>query len=324
MLDLTSNYAGIVLKNPIVVGSSGLTNTAKKIEELVKAGAAAVVLKSLFEEQIVSLTASMEQDNSYPEAADYMAEYVRANEIGKYTELIRSVKEVVEVPVIASINCYKMGAWTDFAAQMAQAGADAIELNIMRLEGNKNADPSELIKEYTSIVRSITKSVSTPVQVKLSKNFSCFPALIEQLAQAGAAGVTLFNRSFQMDINIESETITSGEVYTKEGDLSDTLRYTGILARKVERLPISASTGVHNAAAVIKCTLAGASSTQMCSAIYQKGAAHITETLQEIEEWMKRKQYSSLADLRGKLKSEEEDNTQYTRMQFMKYFSNKK
>ncbi len=324
MANLKSNYAGITLQNPIVAGSSGLTNSVKKIEELVEAGASAVILKSLFEEQIVALTSSMEQDNSYPEAADYMAEYVRANEIGKYLELIQSVKKAVNVPVIASINCYKMGAWTEYAVQMAQAGADALELNIMRLESDLEINPNELFKEYFEIIHSIKKNVSIPIQVKISKYFSCIPALVEKLAQAGASGITLFNRSFQMDINIETESITSGDVYTSSADLSDTLRYTGIIARKVERLPISASTGVHSGKDLIKCLLAGASSVQMCSEIYQNGAERIRQSLEELEEWMKQKQYSSLSDLRGKLKAEENDSSQYTRMQFMKYFSNKK
>lgn len=324
MMDLTSNYAGITLRNPIVVASSGLTNSAKKIEEFVSAGAAAIVLKSLFEEQIDSLSLSLARSGDSPEAADYISSYVKANEIGKYLDFVRDVKSRVQVPVIASINCYKMGEWTEYARQIAAAGVDAIEVNIMRLEGDIKADASALIDSYTAIVRGIVSSVSIPVQVKLSKYFSCLPALVEKLRQAGAAGVTIFNRSYQMDINIDGETITGGDVFTIPSDISDTLRYTGLLTTKVPQLPVSASTGIQGYESVIKCILVGASSTQMCSAIYQKGAAHITETLKGIEAWMESKKYTALSEFRGKLKAQEEDDaTQYTRMQFMKYFSSK-
>lgn len=324
MVDLTSNYAGITLHNPIVVASSGLTNSAKKIEELAAAGAGAVVLKSLFEEQIDSLSASMSQAGDYPEAADYISEYVKANEIGKYLDLIREAKSRVQIPIIASVNCYKSGEWTSYARQIAEAGADAIEVNIMRLEGDVKADASALIESYASIVRDITKAVSIPVQVKLAKYFSCLPALIEKLRQAGAAGITIFNRSYQMDINIETESIVGGEVFTTPETLSDTLRYTGILAAKVPQLPISATTGIHDHEAVIKCIMAGASSTQICSVLYRKGANHIKELLDGLTQWMEKKMYTSLSEFRGKLKAQDSgDGTQYMRMQFMKYFSNK-
>lgn len=324
MIDLTSNYAGITLRNPIVIASSGLTNSAKKIEEFASAGAGAVVLKSLFEEQIDSLSASLSQAGDYPEAVDYISEYVKANEIGKYLDLIRETKSRVQIPVIASINCYKSGEWTSYARQIAEAGADAIEVNIMRLEGDIKADASLLIESYASIVSGIVKSVSIPVQVKLAKYFSCLPALIDRLRQVGATGVTIFNRSYQMDINIETESITGGEVFTTADSLPDTLRYTGILAAKVPQIPISATTGIHDYEAVIKCIMAGASTTQICSAFYQKGAGYVQVLLDGLTQWMEKKKYTSLSEFRGKLKAQDEgDGTQYMRMQFMKYFSNK-
>ena len=322
MLDLTSNYAGIALRNPIVVGSSGLTNSAQKIEKLVAAGAGAVVLKSLFEEQIDALSKSMTSESDYPEAADYISGYVKANEINKYLDFVRDVKKRVNVPVIASINCYKAGDWTTYAKQIAETGVDALEVNIMRLEGKVSADATHLVNDYVAIVKGITGAVKIPVQVKLAKTFSCLPAMVDKLRLVGAAGVTLFDRSYQMDIDIENERISGGEVFTTAVDLSDTLRYTGLIAGQIANFPVSASTGIHTSEGVIKALLAGASSVQMCSALYKHGAQYIQEVLAGLTAWMERKQYNAVHEFRGKLKAEQgADATQYTRMQFMKYFT---
>lgn len=321
MLDLTSNYAGIALRNPIVVASSGLTNSVQKIEKLAAAGAGAVVLKSLFEEQIDALSHSMTTDSDYPEAADYISGYVKANEIEKYLDFVREVKKRVNIPVIASVNCYKAGDWTSYAQQIASTGVDALEVNIMRLEGKVTADATQLVNDYVTIVKGVVASVKIPVQVKLAKTFSCIPALVDKLRLVGAAGVTLFNRSYQMDIDIENERMSGGEVFTSAADISDTLRYTGLIAGQIAGFPISASTGIHSAEGVIKAIMAGASSVQMCSAIYKHGAPYIQRVLEDLNAWMERKQYKAVSEFRGKLKADQSaDATQYTRMQFMKYF----
>lgn len=321
-MNLIANYAGIALRNPIVVASSGLTNSVEKIKKLVDAGAAAVVLKSLFEEQIDALSNTMSHESDFPEAADYIAGYVKGHEIEKHLELIRNVKKAVEVPVIASINCYKAGDWTNFATQIAATGVDAIEINLMRLESNIMANAEQLTNDYVAIVKDIVRAVKIPVQVKLSKYYSCIPALVEKLRIAGAAGVTLFNRSYQMDIDIEKESISSGEVFTTSRDLSETLRYTGLIAGQISNMPVSASSGIHTSEDVVKAILAGASSVQMCSAIFLHGPQHITATLQGLESWMQKKQYLAVNEFWGKLKADQKDDaTQYTRMQFMKYFA---
>ena len=322
MLDLTSNYAGIVLRNPIVVGSSGLTNSAQKIEKLVAAGAGAVVLKSLFEEQIDALSNSMTSESDYPEAADYISGYVKANEINKYLDFVRDVKGRVNVPVIASINCYKAGDWTNYAKQIAETGVDALEVNIMRLEGKVSADATQLVNDYVSIVKGITSAVKIPVQVKLAKTFSCLPALVDKLRLVGAAGVTLFNRSYQMDIDIENERMSGGEVFTTAADISDTLRYTGLIAGLVPGVEVAASTGIYTWQELAKSLLAGAQVAQMCTAIYKQGAPAIREALRGLHLWMQEHGYESIEELRGRLSySAVPDPTLFERMQFMKYFS---
>lgn len=324
MTDLTSNYAGIVLRNPIVAASSGQTQTAASIRKLVEAGAAAVVLKSLFEEQIDSLSNSLSQETDYPEATDYIQHYVKNQEIGKYIELVQTAKAENNIPIIASINCYHTGDWTNFAKQIELAGADAIEVNIMRLEARVNADPTTLVREYLSIVKNISTEVKIPIAVKIPNTFSCQIAFIDKTYHSGAQGITLFNRSYRMDIDIENEKISSGSVFTSSADISDTLRYTGLVAAEVPQIPISASTGIHDSKGAIKALLAGASSVQMCSSIYLNGPESITNTLKGLEEWMQRKQYLSIDEFRGRLKAEKGDANLYSRMQFLKYFANHK
>lgn len=322
MNNLTSSYAGIALRNPIVVASSGQTQTVANIRKLVEAGAAAIVLKSLFEEQIDLLSVSLAQEHDYPEATDYIRQYVKGEEIGKYLDLIRTAKSENEVPIIASINCYHSGDWTGFAKQIEEAGADAVEVNIMRLEARINADATTLVRDYLNIIESVAKAVKIPVQVKIARTFTCPIALIDKMHHVGAKGITLFNRSYQMDIDIEHERISSGNILTSPTDIADILRYTGIVAAMLPQIGVSASTGIHNGEGAVKALLAGAQSVQMCSAIYLQGAKAITETLKGIEDWMTRKQYISVDEFRGKLKANSGDANLYSRMQFMKYFSN--
>lgn len=323
MNDFTSSYAGIALRNPIVVASSGQTQSVANIKKLVDAGAAAIILKSLFEEQIEGLTDKLAKEQDYPEALDYIQHYVKNEEIGKYINLIKEAKKEVQVPVIASINCFHKGDWCSFAKQIEEAQADAIEINIMRLETDVNANASQLLREYVEIVKSVASTVSIPVTVKIARTFSCPIAFIDKLRHAGAKGVTLFNRSYQMDIDIEHEKISSGSIFTSPTDIAETLRYTGLVAQAFPEFNVSASTGIHNAEAAIKALLVGAHSVQMCSAIYMNGPEVITRTLEGIDAWMTAKQYRAVNEFRGRLKADEEA-TLYNRMQFMKYFSNHK
>lgn len=324
MKELTSNYAGLILRNPVVAASSGLTSSAAKVKALVDAGCAAVVIKSLFEEQIDTLSQNVVSGGEYyPEAFDYVNHYIKGHEVQKHLDLIKQVKDENEVPIIASINCYHKGDWAEFAKNMEAAGVDAIEVNIMRLEASLTADPAVVVEEYVNIVRSITTAVSLPVQVKISKEFSCPIALIARLKQAGAKGVTLFNRSYRMDIDVQREEITSGKVFTEPSDISDTLRYTGIVAAELSDFPVSASTGIHGSVCALKALLAGAQTVQMCSTLYQNGVEQVTKTLEGIEAWMENKQYRAIDEFRGKLKATETDHALYSRMQFMRYFGDK-
>ena len=324
MMDMKTSYAGLTLRNPIIIGSSGLTNKAERNLEFEKAGAGAIVLKSLFEEQIEMQSASMLQENDYPEAADYIRSYVEANQVNDYLALIRKSKELCTIPIIASINCYKAAAWTNFAQQIAQAGADALELNVFFMETDLH-DSAEAVKEtYVTILRQVKEAIRIPVIMKIGKQYSNIPSLVHALKANGADGVVLFNRFYQPDIDINTMQLVSGHVFSSAADLSDTLRWTAIVSGKVPGISVSASTGVHDWEGVVKCLLAGASGVQLCSALYTHGSAIVSQILTCLEEWMNQTHYESVDQFRGRLNYANIPNpTQYERAQFMKYFANR-
>ena len=325
MANLETKYLGLTLKNPIIVSSSGLTNSAEKIGKLVEAGAGAVVLKSLFEEQInheINNIIYKGEGFDYPEAADYVKGYTRDNSVGDYLNVIKETKEKYDIPVIASINCFSSDEWVDFAQQIQEAGADALELNVFVLNTDKNSNPEEYEQLYVDIVSNVSKVVSIPVSVKLGLYFSNLVNVVNRISVSGAKGVVLFNRFYEPDIDINKMTLTSAEVLSTPADMRRTLRWVAIASDKVHNIDISASTGVHDGASVVKQLLAGATTVQTCSAIYKNGPKVITEMLEVLTKWMEDKGYNSLSDFRGLMSySKIENPAMYERAQFMKYFS---
>lgn len=281
-------------------------------------------MKSLFEEQIEMQSDVLMQDSDYPEAADYIRGYVKANQVNDYLDLIKKTKAVCSIPIIASINCYKADAWIEFAHQIELAGADALELNVFFMETEPTYNSEEIHNTYISIIRKVKETVSIPVIMKIGKTFSNIPALVNTLKANGANGVVLFNRYYQPDIDINSMQIVSGNVFSNHSDLSDTIRWTAIVSGKVPGISIASSTGIHDWEDVIKCLLAGASAVQMCSAVYTHGAEIISQVLTCIEEWMHQTHHQSVSQFCGKLNYANIPNPAiYERSQFMKYFSNR-
>ncbi len=324
MIDLKTQYAGLSLRNPIIVGSSGLTSSPDRNKEYEKAGAGAIVLKSLFEEQIEMQSSVLMKDEDYPEAADYVREYVKANQVNNYLEIIKKTKAACTIPVIASINCYKSDVWIDFARQIQLAGADALELNVFYMDTDLTHDFDATRAMYVDIIRKVKETVSIPVIMKIGKFFSNTPALVHILKVNGADGVVLFNRFYRPDIDINTMQLVSGNVFSSHSDLGDTLRWTAIVSGKIPGISISSSTGVHDWEDVIKCLLAGADAVQMCSAIYTHGAEIISQVLTCMEEWMLQAKYNSLKQFQGRLNYANISNPgMYERSQFMKYFSNR-
>lgn len=324
MTDIKTQYAGLTLRNPIIVGSSGLTSKVERNKEYEKAGAGAIVLKSLFEEQIEMQSSSLMKESDYPEAADYIREYVKSNQVTTYLELIKETKKACSIPVIASINCYKADVWIDFARQIEVAGADALELNVFFMDTDITHDYDAVRMMYVNIIRKVKATVSIPVIMKISKSFSNIPAMVHILKINGADGIVLFNRFYQPDIDINKMQIVSGNVFSSHSDLSDTLRWTAIVSGKIPDISIASSTGVQDWEDVVKCLLAGASAVQMCSAIYNHGSEIIPQVLTCMEEWMHQTKYNSLSEFQGKLNYAKIGNPgMYERSQFMKYLSNR-
>ena len=324
MIDLSTTYAGLSLRNPLIVGSSGLTKSAERNLDFEKAGAGAIVLKSLFEEQIEMQSAHMLQTEDYPEAADYIRSYVKAHQVQDYLDLIKRTKELCSIPVIASINCYKSAAWVDFAKQIEAAGADALELNIFYMNADLEYNSDSDRDLFVGIVRRIKAAVSIPVIVKIGKLFGNIVSLVHVLKVNGADGIVLFNRFFQPDIDLNSLQLVSGNVFSSHLDLSDTLRWTAIVSGKVPGISIASSSGVHDWEDAVKCLLAGADAVQMCSALYTHGPELISQVLVCLEEWMNQKHFDKVSQIKGLLNFANISNPLlYERAQFMKYFSDR-
>ncbi len=325
MANLETSYLGLKLKNPIIVSSSGLTTNLNKIEKVVNAGAGAVVLKSLFEEQInyeINNQIQKGEGYDYPEAIDYITGYTKDNSVGAYLKLIKEAKEKFDIPIIASINCFSATEWIDFAKKIEAAGADAIELNIHVVTTDKNVEASVVEGLYYSIAENIKKTLSIPFAMKLGDNFANLVGVVNKLYALGAKGVVLFNRFYEPDIDINSLKLVSASVFSSPSDIRKSLRWVAIVSDKIDQIDVSASTGNHDGESVIKQLLAGAASVQVCSAIYKKGPKVISEMLNELSYWMETKGFNSISDFKGKMSYRNiSDPTTYERAQFMKYFS---
>ncbi len=325
MADLKTTFAGLKLKNPIIISSSGLTDSAGKNKKLAEAGAGAIVLKSLFEEQIMLDADQLKDPAFFPEGNDYLADYLREHQVAEYLTLIRESKATCDIPIIASINCHSNSEWVDFAHLIEKAGADALEINILSLQSDLNYRYGEFEQRHIDILRRVKGTVSIPVIMKLGSNLTNPVALIDQLYANGAAAVVLFNRFYQPDINIEKIDHTSTEVFSHASDLPQTLRWVAIASSLVNKIDYAASGGVHTPEAVAKALLVGASAVEVCSTIYQNTNKRIGEMTSFLSGWMDRKGFSRIDQFRGRLNAKEMESVNvWERTQFLKYFAAKK
>jgi dihydroorotate dehydrogenase (fumarate) len=326
MADLTTNYLGLTLKNPIIVGSSGLTNSVEKIKDLETAGAGAVVLKSLFEEQIMhqtqkTVTQSAPEGFIYPEAEDYISTYTQENDVSTYLNTIRSCKKEVGIPIIASINCVSPSEWMGFGKKIEEAGADALELNIFILPSDPRRSSEENEQVYLDIAMTMVKELNIPVAIKLSYYFSGLAKTMLKLSWTGIKGIVLFNRFFSPDIDIDKFEVTATNVFSSPEELSISLRWVAMLSDRLH-CDIAASTGIHSGEAVVKQLLAGAKAVQIASIVYKNGNKTIGELVGFLEKWMDKHAFKSTADFIGKMSLKAADNPAgYERVQFMKHFA---
>ncbi|TVR67156.1 MAG: dihydroorotate dehydrogenase-like protein [Spirochaetaceae bacterium] len=321
MADLETKYLGLTLRNPLVVSSCEITSKVTGIRLAVDAGAGAVVLKSLFEEQI---NAELGGDqgfagSAFPDEADlYMREMGKAHGPRGYVNLIEDARRAVDVPIIASVNCISTRWWADYARQIEGAGAHALELNIALMPLSLDETAEEIENHLYRIVRDVRAQVNLPLVVKIGPYFTALPRVVRNLADAGVNGIVLFNRFYQLDIDPVSLAPVPGYQYSTSSELHLPLRWVAILSSQVDT-DFSVSTGVHTGMDAVKSIVAGAKVVQIASALYRNKIKHLSTILEELDQWLDAQGYASVAAARGRLaKAGKHKPEDLERMQYVK------
>ncbi len=305
MANLTTTYLGLKLKNPLVAGSSGFTDSIDKLKAIEKEGAGAVVLKSLFEEEIIhemqeTFTKMTAENFLYPETYNHFEYEDIEDTLANYIKLIKNAKKELSIPVIASINCVTSQKWTYFAKELEDAGADAIELNAFVLPSDFNKSTQDNEKLYEDIVKEVQKHTKLPIALKLSYYFSSLAPTLQKLSKTGIGSLVLFNRFYSPDFDLKTMQVEPSNVLSNPSDLTQSLRWIAIMAGRVD-CDLSASTGVHDGKGLIKQLLAGADTVQIASTLYKNSYDVIGEMLKELNNWMDENDFASVDDFRGKL-----------------------
>lgn len=320
MTNLETIFAGLRLKNPIIAASSGFTGNLERCRALCEAGVSAIVLKSIFEEQIEEHARSMQKMGDHSEAADMLVSYVRSNVLNDYIKHLKAVKQNVNVPVIGSICCSRLGEWKSFAKVIEEAGADALELNIMSLNTQKDYQYGEYEIDQAVIFSEVKRSVRIPVTVKLTSRLTNPVVAVNMLYSHGATDVVLFNRHYQTDIDTDNMRLVTGKQISSPHNLYERLRWAAICSASIPLIRYAVSGGVHSGNDIVKSILAGASAVEVCSALYKHGVDIVSTMLSELYTWMERKGFSSISSFKGKLNfTNTPDPTGYERTQFMEH-----
>jgi dihydroorotate dehydrogenase (fumarate) len=341
MADLSCKYLGLTLRNPIVVGSSGLTSTLENLKVISQMGAGAVVLKSIFEEQIKFETDKFLQSGQkemkswqeafqdivskkefyYEEAYEYLTSYAREHTLNQYLSLISNSKKVIDIPIIASINCSTQYDWQYFAKRLQDAGADGLELNVYLLPSDFEKSSADHEKVYFDIIREVKKFITIPISLKIGYYFSSLSQTALKLSETGIAGLTLFNRPYNPDIDIKHLQVSASNMFSNDSEYTHSLRWVALLAGKIS-CDIAASTGIHNQETVIKQILAGADAVHMVSVFYKHHFDILPEIIRGVETWMEQHKFSTISDFKGLLSRKNVHNpATYERVQFLRIFS---
>lgn len=305
-MKLDTTYMGLALKNPIIAGASPLTASADSIRRLEDAGAAAIVMHSIFEEQINHEVHEIDHflfkgSDSYAEAVGFFPEMELSNlESEHYLEEISALKQSLSIPLIASLNGVSKGGWIEYASKLQKAGADALELNITYIPTDIDLDGRIVEKLYLDALQTVLSTVSIPVSIKMNAVFSSPANMAKQFDQMGAKGLVLFDRPVHVDIDIEELTAVQTINPSSSVDLSESLRWSAVLYKKVAA-SLCASTGVVNHKDVLKAMMSGADAVQMVSALLEHGEGHITQVLQDLTEWMEEHEYVSIEQMKGSI-----------------------
>jgi dihydroorotate dehydrogenase (fumarate) len=323
-MDLSTTYLGLKLKNPIVASASPLSRSMDSMRQLEDAGASAIVMHSLFEEQITHEAESLDHyksygTESYAEALSYFpdtGDYHFAPE--EYIELVAKASNKLEIPVIASMNGITPGGWTSYAKKMAEAGASALELNVYYIPTDGTMVGVDVENRYSDVLKQVRGAVKIPIAVKLSPFFSSIPNVAQRLVNEGADGLVLFNRFYQPDIDLEELDVKPGVELSNSYANRVPMRWIGILFGKI-KASLAATSGVHTAEDVLKLTMAGADVTMMCSALLMHGPEYIGKVLKDLERWMQEHEYESIEQMKGSLSHKSIANpSAYERANYMK------
>jgi dihydroorotate dehydrogenase (fumarate) len=319
-MDLSTSYAGLNLRSPLIVGASSLTSKPENVKQCEKFGAGAVVLKSLYEEQITADKARLDNQEDmyfwYPDAATYIDNHAREQGLNKYMKLVEHCKNEVDIPVIASINCVSSGSWLDFVTSIEKAGADALELNIFIPPTNPEVTGEEIENNYLAILKSVKTKVNIPITLKPGFYFTNPSRIIKLMDDAGADGMALFNRYFRPDVDIENMQVITSNVLSDPHEITMVLRWIALMSGKV-KADLCATMGIHNTEGVIKHILCGASAVQTVSVLYEKGIEHLQEMTDGLVHWMTDKKYSKVSDFKGIITELEEGKASFERVHFM-------
>ncbi len=321
MADLKTAYMGLALHNPIIVSSSRLTSTLDGIRRCEDAGAGAVVLKSIFEEQIDADSSKMLEGADYTvhaDAYDFFTNKSKDYYIDTYLELVEKAKKSLSIPVIASVNCIHSGSWLDYAHRFQEVNADALELNAYIIPSNATKSGAEIEQEYIHLVKSVRKRVSIPLALKMGQQFSGMAHMMKTFDDLGVDGLVFFNRFYRTDIDIKREQLVPGNVLSVPEEAAVPLQWTALMSGEL-RCDICANSGIYSGEAVVKQLLAGAATVGVCSAILKNGLSVIDDMVAVLAEWMDDKGYQSIADFRGKLCQERSDHPEvWERSQYVK------
>lgn len=320
---MKTTYLGLKLPSPVIVSSSPYTSTVSTIEQCARNGAGAVVLKSIFEEQIIHQAAAMEKlsDSAYGDAGFYLQRYLGDDYQARFLQLIRDARSAVEIPVIASINCVATSdAWIEYAAAMTEAGAEALELNIFFQPTDIHVPAQKIERLYAEVVGKVVSAVNIPVSVKLPMRLTNVYHTASNLLGHGAEGVVLFNRFFEPDVDVEQVVFTEGSPYSEPSELRNLLRTSAIFNSVLPQLDLSVSTGVHDGEAVVKSLLCGARAAQVCTAIHNEGFGIVRTMNEYVDSWAERHGFASVEEFRGRLNFCDDHSPMFQRVQYMRYF----
>lgn len=323
MTDLTTTYLGLRLPSPVIVGSCGLTKSLKALQACEAAGAGAVVLKSIFEEQILAEAqggfTGEEGGLCHAEAFEYLQEYGEENALAASLELVRNAKKTLRIPVIASVNCATPDRWVELIQRLEKAGADAIELNVNLLSSDARLTGPELETRYYELLERVRESARVPVALKLGYHFSALAAFVFRLSHSGPRGLVLFNRPFFPDFDVEKLELTTGRYLSSPTEYQMPLRWISMLSGRAG-CDLCAGTGIHSGETAVKLLLAGASAVQVVSALYDQGIEALARMNEEIRGWMQRHGCERIEDFRGRLRQADSPNpAAYERVQFMRH-----